>query len=93
MFLLNFFFFLALPFLLIGFLDFWIHLNVACLLDYNPIEVSIYYAYPFDGVRKSAREYLALIGSHLDGIEMFTYGLAIHFVPLEVFIHLQCLFE
>jgi hypothetical protein len=62
------FLFSALPFLLIGFLDFWIYLTVACLLDYNPIEVLVCYAYPFDGVWKFAREYLALIGSHLNGI-------------------------
>jgi hypothetical protein len=58
------------------------------LLNYNPIEVSIYYACPFDGVQKSAGEYLALTGSYLHGTKMLTCGLATHFVPLEVFTHL-----
>jgi hypothetical protein len=56
MFLFNFIFCLALPFLLIGFLDSWIYLSVTCLLDYKPIEVLVYYACPFDGVWKFAGE-------------------------------------
>jgi enoyl-CoA hydratase/carnithine racemase len=93
MFLSASFFFLALPFLLIGLLDSWIYLSAACLLDYNPTEVLVSYACPFDGVWKSAGEYLALTGSRLDGAEMLACGLATHFVPLEVFTHLRCLLE
>jgi hypothetical protein len=78
---------------IIGLLDSWIYLSAACLLDYNPTEVSVSYACPFDGVWKSAGEYLALTGSRLDGAEMLACGLATHFVPLEVFTHLRCLIE
>jgi len=58
------------------------------LLDYNPIKVSVYYAYIFYGVWKFAREYLALTRSRLDGTKMLACGFATHFVPLEVFTHL-----
>ncbi len=74
-------------------LDSWIYLSTTCLLDYNPIEVLIYYACPFDGIWKSTREYLALTRSCLDGVEMLACGLATHFVLFEVFTHLQCFLE
>jgi hypothetical protein len=74
------FFFLALPFLLIRFLDSWIYLSATCLLDYNPIEVSVYYACPFDGVWKSIGEYLAPIGSHLHGTKMLACVFLLRFL-------------